>query len=138
MPDEILNFGNTINRTINSSQERHLLPPQNTNIAVPLLMLLSQVRFEEIYVPPVLIANEGSSMAFSENTIHSENSDNFFNTLLNPVANVLYETGEMISRYDPLKFPGASAVSLSATTPKSITAEDIHFYLKEMLKKQTK
>lgn len=133
--DEMHSFGNNINRTINSSHQRYLLPPQNANIVTPLLMLLSQIRFEEIYVPPALIANEGSFMAFSENTIHLKIGDNFFNTLLNPVVNVLHKTGEMISRYDPLKFPAVGAVSLSATTPQSVTTADIHFLSKNQIKK---
>jgi len=45
--------------------------------------------------------------------------------MLSPVANVLYETGQFIARYDPLRFPGADAAALPSVGVNSITATDI-------------
>ncbi|WP_238493664.1 hypothetical protein [Pantoea ananatis] len=45
----------------------------------------------------------------SQNAPHLDNSGNGFSTMLSPVANALYETGQFIARNDPLKFPVADA-----------------------------
>ncbi|RJL46791.1 hypothetical protein [Pectobacterium carotovorum] len=55
-----------------------------------------------------------------ENAVHVANGENIFSAILDPLANALYETGQFISQFDPLKFPiaAASALPLSSVSDK--------------------
>ncbi|WP_395488953.1 hypothetical protein ACG1VR_12635 [Cedecea davisae] len=103
-PDEILRTGKNINQVANSYLELSRSPPQNTaprqGLAVPLMLLLSQLRFEN----NLLTAPSNSTSFISANN------------LLHPISNALYATGEFISRHDPLIFPGAEADSVCSAS----------------------
>jgi len=138
--DEICHFGKNISRAMNSYKSRSVLMPQHRatsrSVIVPALLLLSQVRLPS---PPSdnssFLSDRGISLLPSENKTYSDNSDNGFNALLNPVLNALYKTGEIISRYDPLIFPAADATSLSATSPVPVTIQNRHFLSEKLAKK---
>lgn len=125
--DEIRHFGNRINRAVNSYEELNRVSYQNTTlrqgIAVPLLMLLSQIRLadsplSETNDTPTFVSERDNRLSSSapRNAAHLDNSDNGFSAILSPVVNALYEAGEFIARHDPLKFPAATASSLPANT----------------------
>ncbi|MCS3430342.1 hypothetical protein [Klebsiella sp. BIGb0407] len=140
LPDEIIHFGKNICRIINSSEKQPALSSlhrtQSPSVIVPALLLLSQIRLTGGPSDrPSFISDRDNSLLSSENRIYSDNRDNGFNALLNPVVNALYKTGEMISRYDPLKFPCADATSLSAKTTGSETTPDRHFLSEHLTKK---
>ena len=132
LSDKICRFGKSISQAINNYEERHNLSFQHRapsqSAIIPALLLLSQIRLTSSPSDqPSFISDRDISPLPYENTIYPENNDRCLNSLLNPVVNALYKTGEMISRYDPLRFPGADAASLSAITPESVTTPDIHF-----------
>ena len=140
LPHEICSFGKHINQAINYYEERYPLSSQHRapsrSVIVPALLLLSQIRLTSSPSDkPPFISDRDIPLPSSDNTIHRENSDSYFNVLLTPVVNALYKTGEMISRYDPLKFPAAEAAFLSGTVPESVTPPDIHFLSKHLAKK---
>ncbi|MCS3430345.1 ADP-ribosyltransferase [Klebsiella sp. BIGb0407] len=129
VPDEICSFGNNISQAINYYGEwrslsfQHRAPSQS--VIVPMLLLLSQVRLNDAPLDkPSFISGRNVFLQPSGNTIHS---DDDFNTLLSPVINALYKAGDIFSRYDPLKFPGADAVSLSVKNSESVNTPDRHF-----------
>lgn len=143
LSDDICRLGNNISQAINSYEERHRLSFANRipslGIAVPLLMLLSQVRLTDRPPDnPTFISDKGVSLPLSENTTHPDSSDGLFNTLLKPVENILYETGKFISRYDPLKLPGADGVSLFATDAESVKTTDLFFLSDNVARKASK
>lgn len=140
LSDEICRAGTHINQAINSYEERCRLSPANrvpsSGIAVPLLMLLSQVRLTDR--PPdnaTFISDKDISLPFSENTTHPDSRDGLFNTLLKPVENIFYETGKFISRHDPLKFPAADAVSFFVTDAESVKTADLNFLSDDVARK---
>ena len=139
--DEICRFGNNINQAINSYERRCVPTLQHKAISqsviVPALLLLSQIKLTS---PPSdkssFLSDRELSLLSSENNMHPDDSNNGFNALLNPVVNALYKTGEIISRYDPLRFPGADATSLSTTTLEPVTIQN-RYFLSEHLTKKT-
>ncbi|MCS3430343.1 ADP-ribosyltransferase [Klebsiella sp. BIGb0407] len=140
IPDEICHFGKYVNQAMNSYKQRYVLTPQHRvssqNVIVPALLLLSQIRLTGHQSDnSSFISDRGISLLSSENKVYSDSSDNSFNTLLNPVVNALYKTGEIISRYDPLRFPGADAASTSATPLEPITIHDKYFLSENLAKK---
>lgn len=121
-------------RVVNSHEELCRPPYQTRNpqqgIAVPLLMLLCQVRFTNSLFSTDTAAfvsdrDNGLSSSVSRNTAHSDNSGNGFSALLSPVRNALYEAGEFMARHDPVKLPGADAAVLPDGRVNSILATDI-------------
>lgn len=48
----------------------------------------------------------------SGNTVHTITGGNIFSTMLSPLVNALYETGKLISRHDPFRFPEANALPI--------------------------
>ncbi|HGY3149399.1 TPA: hypothetical protein ACNVU4_003504 [Morganella morganii] len=140
IPDEIHHLGRNINRAVNSHEELGRPSYQATSprqgIAAPLLMLLSQVRLDEIHVPSTTNISAFTSERsvpppVFPDTAYSDNSLNGFSTMLSPVTNALYETGQFIARHDPLRFPGADAAALPGEGVNSITATDIAKDIKE-------
>jgi len=134
IPKEILHFGTSINRAVNSHEEMSSPSNQTTSlrqgIAAPLFMLLSQVRLDGIPISatadiPAFTSEECVSPSVCRNTAHSDNSGNSFSVMLRPFANTLYEAGEFIALHDPLRFPGADAAVLQGGGVNSITATDI-------------
>lgn len=132
--NEIYRFGNNTQRAVNSHRELHRLSSQNMvprpGITAPLLMLLSTIRVTDSPVPaapdyPVFVSDGALSLTCSENTANTDNNDYSYSSILNPVTNALYETGQFLLRHDPLKFPGAEAMSVLATEKKSEQATDI-------------
>lgn len=122
IPDEIRHLGSSINRAVNSHEELSRPSYQTTSprqgLAAPLLMLLSQVRLDGIPVSSTtdisaFTSERSVSPPVSRDTAHSDNSGNGFSTMLSPLANALYETGQFIARHDPLRFPGAEAAALN-------------------------
>lgn len=120
IPDEMRRFGSSINQIVNSHEKLSWPSYQNTaprqGIAA-LLLMLSQVRLAGS--PPsatsdntAFVSGRGLSCSFSRNAVRSASGDHGFSAMLNPVANALYETGQFISRYDPLTFPVAAASPL--------------------------
>lgn len=95
-----------------SRPAEQLTLPQSTVLLC--LQLLSQIRPGD---NPLSSATGNSALdsgrdiipSFSRNAPHSDNSGSGFSTMLNPVANALYEAGEFIARHDPLRFPVADA-----------------------------
>ncbi|GKW41389.1 hypothetical protein PEC301879_12480 [Pectobacterium carotovorum subsp. carotovorum] len=133
-PDEIHHLGSSINRVVNSHEELSRLSYQTRNprqdIAVPLLMLLSQVRLTNNLFsadPPGFVSDRdnGLSPSVSRNTAHSDNSDTGFSAMLSPVANALYETGQFIAQCDPLRFPAADASPVPLAETESTMAAGI-------------
>lgn len=60
----------------------------------------------------VFVSDRDLSPSVSENAAHTVTGGNIFGAMLNPLANTLYETGQLISRYDPFRFPGAEALPI--------------------------
>lgn len=83
------------------------------NTALLCLQLLSQIRPGD---HPLSQSSGSSTLDFgtsvSQNSVYSDNSSTGYSTLLNPVRNALYETGQFIARHDPLRFPAANASPL--------------------------
>lgn len=132
IPDEIHHLGSRINKVVNSHEE--LSRPQTTSprrgIAAPLLMLLSQVRLDGTPASsttdiPAFTSERSVLPSVSRDTTHSDNSGSGFSTMLNPVTNALYETGQFIARNDPLKFPVADASPVPLAEKKSTTVASV-------------
>lgn len=109
IPDEIRHLGRRINRVVNShvEQSRPSYPPTNPRqgMATSLLML-------------ILLAGVGRKTV-SENEIKHPNSgdfqqsgdsNNLLSTLRESIPQTLSRAGEFMLQYDPLRFPGASAL----------------------------
>ncbi|MFU9135465.1 hypothetical protein [Erwinia tasmaniensis] len=133
-PDEILRAGSRIERVVNSHEELIRQSYQTTSprqgIAAPLLMLLSQVRLDGIPISSTanisaFTSERSVSPPVSRDTAHSDNSGNGFSTMLSPVANALYETGQFIARNDPLKFPVADASPVPLAETESTTVASV-------------
>lgn len=79
-----------------------------------------------------LVSNRdnGLSPTVSQNTASSDNSDTGFSAILSPVANALYEAGQFIARYDPLRFPAADASPVPLAETESTMAPGIFRDLK--------
>lgn len=110
IPDEIHHLGHRIDRVVNFHGELSGPSDQTTSARqgaiAPLLMLLSQVRFDDI----LPAATTNMSVFTSERSVFpSVSRDTGFTAMLNPVMNALHETGHFIARYDPLRFPPADA-----------------------------
>lgn len=134
IPDEIQHARSSINRIVNSHEELSRPSYQTTSprqgIAAPLLMLLSQVRLDGIPISPTTdipaFTSERSMFpSVSRNAAHLDNRGNGFSTMLSPVANALYETGQFIARNDPLKFPVADASPVPLAETESATVAGI-------------
>lgn len=130
--DEIRHVGSSINRVV--SFHEGLSRPQTTSprqgIAAPLLMLLSQVRLDGIPVSsttdiPAFSSERGVSPSVSRNAPHSDNTGSGFSTVLSPVTNAIYETGQFIARNDPLKFPVANASPVPLAETESTTVAGV-------------
>jgi hypothetical protein len=139
IPDEIQHARSSINRVVNSHEELSRPSYQTTSprqgIAAPLLMLLSQVRLDGIPISPTTdipaFTSERSMFpSVSRNAPHSDNRGNGFSTMLSPVANALYETGQFIARNDPLKFPVADASPVPLAETESTTVASVVRVLK--------
>lgn len=119
-PLALTHVGNSPN--VMSGPAEQLTLRQST--ALLCLQLLSQIRPGD----NPLYATSGNAALdsgrdvlppFSRNAPHSDNSGNGFSTMLSPVANALYETGQFIARNDPLKFPVADALPVPLTETES-------------------
>ena len=134
IPDEIHHPGSNISRVVNSHEELSRLSYHTTSprqgLALPLLMLLSQVRLDGI---PISAVSSNSALdsgrdvipSGSRNTAYSDNSDAGFSARLNQVANALYETGQFMARHDPLRFPAADASPMPLADTESTMAAGI-------------
>lgn len=118
--DKIRFFGNNINRAINSFEVMSRSPYQNIaprGITASLLMLLCHIRLPD---NPLLIATGNPALVSDNiglysnggNIDYSTRDDSYFGTILNPLAKALYDTGQFISRHDPLRFPLAEAAMM--------------------------
>lgn len=70
--------------------------------------------------PPAFVTDKVITPSGSGNSVHSASDGSIFSTMLSPVVNALSETGQFISRHDPLRFPGADASALSASASHSL------------------
>lgn len=59
-----------------------------------------------------LVSGRDLSPSASGNTVHTITGGNIFSTMLSPLVNALYETGKLISRHDPFRFPEANALPI--------------------------
>lgn len=106
---------------VGNSPDAMSMPTEQLTIrqsrALLCLQLLSQIRPGD---NPLSAASGNSAMdsgrdvipSFSRNAPHSNNSGNGFSTILSPVTNASYETGQYRSRHDPSRFPVADAAPL--------------------------
>lgn len=122
---EIPQPGININKIINSHTQmnHHPIP---SNIMLPLLMLLSQIR-----LPANLLLTDNNMSECINNkcdnvstlsrrmTLDPDNSVGGIHTLLRPVLNTLNDAGNFIAHHDPLIFPVAAATVF----PRSPTLE---------------
>ncbi|WP_261641836.1 hypothetical protein [Erwinia mallotivora] len=122
IPDEISRIGRDLYRATNSHQviNRVIHPGTSSQpgIVAPLLLLVSNIRLED---SPLFIASgpdtsrSGSDIkhpSVSPNAASSSFDYSDFSSVLSPVSNALYETGQFLSRHDPLRFPGAEGAVL--------------------------
>ncbi|MGL6000540.1 MAG: scabin-related ADP-ribosyltransferase [Plesiomonas sp.] len=117
IPDEIHHLGSSINRVVNSHEELSRSSCQTGNprqgIAVPLLMLLSQIRLVDnpVVAPgrPTISGNE-MKYSVSENLEQSDNDSNLLSAFWDSIPKTLSRAGEFMLQYDPLRFPEASAL----------------------------
>lgn len=58
------------------------------------------------------VSGRGLFPSASGNTVHTITGGNIFSTMLSPLVNALYETGKLISRHDPFRFPEANALPI--------------------------
>lgn len=137
IPDEIHSLTSSINNVVNSHEvpgrPSHQATAPRQGIAGPLLMLLSQVRLDGIPFSattdiPAFTSERGVSPSIYRNTAYLHNSDTGFIAMLSPVANALHETGQLIARHDPLRFPAADAspvpqVETESTMPAGIVRD---------------
>lgn len=144
IPDEVCLFGKKVRQAINVHQKLHRpssqSPAPQPGIVAPILMLLSMIRITDSPLPEkinssVFVSDEELSLTHSGDTAHQDYSDHIFSTLLSPVVNTLYETGNFISQYDPLTFPGTEAIPLSLTEKKSNRMKNINFLSDDLTKK---
>lgn len=114
IPEEIHHFVRRINGTVNSPDVLAMLSNQTTvpkqSLAVTLLMLLSQVRFD--CISP---SSTSDIATLPQKTLYSDNSGAGLSTVIDTVVDSLYKVDRFIVRNDPLRFPGASASALPAT-----------------------
>lgn len=125
--NEIHHLGSSINRVVNSHEKLSRVLYQTTSprqsIAVPLLMLLSQVRLADSPVAAVgRTTVSGSEMEYpvSANVEQSNNDNNLLSTLWNSIPQTLSRAGEFMLQHDPLRFPEASALPTEGYQNKEI------------------
>lgn len=58
------------------------------------------------------VSGRDLSLSASGNTVHTTTGGNIFSVMLSPLVNALYETGKLISRHDPFRFPEANALPI--------------------------
>ena len=125
-------FGSSISRTINSCEEMNCVPHPNIaprGITASLLMLLCHIR----------LPDNSSSIARDNSTLisghvvpcfdsgsggYSTYDDGYLGSILSPLTKVLYDTGQFISRHDPLRFPLAEAVIISSESASKYEIQD--------------
>ncbi|EPU3936148.1 putative adhesin [Morganella morganii] len=131
IPDEIYRLGRSIDSVVNSRGELSAPSTPATSArqgaVAPLLMLLSQVRFDDILPAAttnisVFTSERRVFPSVSRDSAYPDNRDTGFTAVLNPVMNALHETGRFIARHDPLQFPPANASPVpQAGTESAIT-----------------
>lgn len=134
IPRDIRRVGRSILQASNypESQNRSLCqaPVSQQNAVVPFLMLVTQLRLPNAPLPAtsenaVSMSEREVPPAVFKNGALPDNSGNSASGMLGSLTTLLNEAGEMISRYDPLYFPGADASPVKESQNKNMPQSTI-------------